>query len=219
MNLLNYLLNEVKQQRVGKEAALGLIMQWRARTAGQGTAALHPLLQRNTSELSAQRFSTQLTGSEFFLAEHVVRGRRVLPGVASLEMAREALLQAGVAVQGQAVRLKNVAWIRPVVVDEPIELHVGLYQDAHDAITFELYSGDDLVHSEGTAEVFPPGGAERLDLDALRAQCTAGVVAGIDCYARFAQVGLDYGPGHQALQTVYLGERMALARLQLPASV
>ncbi|MCX7293784.1 SDR family oxidoreductase, partial [Janthinobacterium sp.] len=47
----------------------------------------------------------------------------------------------------------------------------------------------------------------------------AGVVAGIDCYARFAQVGLDYGPGHQALQTVYLGERMALARLQLPASV
>ncbi|MCP4622043.1 MAG: type I polyketide synthase, partial [bacterium] len=43
--------------------------------------AIHPLLHQNTSDLSEQRYSSQFSGNEFFLADHVVGGRRVLPGV------------------------------------------------------------------------------------------------------------------------------------------
>jgi acyl transferase domain-containing protein len=56
--------------------------------------ALHPLLQRNTSDFSALRFSSRFTGEEFFLAHHRLRGQRILPGVAYLEMARAAVASA-----------------------------------------------------------------------------------------------------------------------------
>ena len=45
-------------------------------------ATLHPLLHRNTSDLAEQRFSSTFSGREFFLADHVVRGQKILPAVA-----------------------------------------------------------------------------------------------------------------------------------------
>ena len=73
----------------GGEAGAG---KWGA----AGSVVLHPLLQRNTSDLSEQRYSTTFTGEEFFLRDHRVRredGReeKILPGVAYLEMARAAI--------------------------------------------------------------------------------------------------------------------------------
>ena len=59
------------------------------------SAQLHPLLHRNTSTLSEQRFTSTFTGEEFFLMDHQVQGQKVLPGVAYLEMARAALTAAG----------------------------------------------------------------------------------------------------------------------------
>src|SRR5205807_6568711 len=55
------------------------------------TAILHPLLHRNTSDLSEQRYSSTFTGEEFFLRDHFVRTgdgalQKVLPGVVYLEM-------------------------------------------------------------------------------------------------------------------------------------
>ena len=58
---------------------------------------LHPLLHENTSDLSSQRFRTRLSGEEFFLSDHVVQGRRVLPGVAYLEMAHAAVARSAAA--------------------------------------------------------------------------------------------------------------------------
>jgi len=40
---------------------------------------LHPLLERNTSDLTEQQFTTRLTGREFFLRDHVVQGEKVFP--------------------------------------------------------------------------------------------------------------------------------------------
>src|SRR5262249_52429350 len=79
--------------------------------------ALHPLLQRNTSDFSAQRFSSRFTGREFFLADHRIQGQRILPGVAYLEMARAAvaLAHGGLAM---GIRLRHVVWARPFVVLE-----------------------------------------------------------------------------------------------------
>ena len=53
--------------------------------------SIHPLLHQNTSDLSEQRFSSTFTGEEFFFEDHVMKGRRVLPGVVCLEMARAAV--------------------------------------------------------------------------------------------------------------------------------
>jgi acyl transferase domain-containing protein len=60
--------------------------------AKQRPSRLHPLIDRNSSDLSEQRYSTVLTGEAFYLRDHVVRGQRVMPGVVQLEWARLLIL-------------------------------------------------------------------------------------------------------------------------------
>jgi acyl transferase domain-containing protein/enoyl-CoA hydratase/carnithine racemase/acyl carrier protein len=90
--------------------------------AGPAAGVLHPLLQRNTSDLSEQRYSSTFTGEEFFLRDHRV-GRdgggteKVLPGAAYLEMARAAIAQAWPMQPLSAVlELRNIVWAQPIVV-------------------------------------------------------------------------------------------------------
>ena len=65
---------------------------WINAVANQGAAyrrspaVLHPLLHTNTSTLGEQRFTSQFSGTEFFLADHVIKGSSVLPGVCYLEL-------------------------------------------------------------------------------------------------------------------------------------
>ncbi|OMG74766.1 amino acid adenylation domain-containing protein [Burkholderia ubonensis] len=182
---------------------------------GAAQAALHPLLQRNTSGLSGARFSARFAGDEGFLARHGETGERVLPGAAGLEMVREALVQAGGVEAGGGVRLREVAWARPVSVGaQPVEVHVGLYPLEDGTVEFDVSDGSDEVHCEGTVEALAAPG-ERLDLDALRAQCGRERLDGEACAAVFAASGLAGSPAWLAIEQILIGEDCALARLSL----
>ncbi|GAA3036167.1 hypothetical protein GCM10020000_12210 [Streptomyces olivoverticillatus] len=70
-----------------------------------------------------------LSGDEPFLRDHVVRGRRILPGVVHLEMAREAAALALGADVSAPLRMRNVTWVRPLVADgapTPVDVLVKL---------------------------------------------------------------------------------------------
>ncbi|SFJ92820.1 beta-ketoacyl synthase N-terminal-like domain-containing protein, partial [Thermoflavimicrobium dichotomicum] len=106
-------------------------------------AFLHPLLHINTSDFTGQRFTSTFTGREFFLTDHMVKGERILPGVAYLEMARAAVEQAlkGFGPGQTGLLLKNVVWIRPIVVGEdPIQVHIGLTPRENGEIEYQVYS-------------------------------------------------------------------------------
>ncbi|WP_313462886.1 GNAT family N-acetyltransferase, partial [Achromobacter sp.] len=175
-----------------------------ARTAGAlagsaREAVLHPLVHRNTSDLSEQRYSTWLTGEEFVLRDHIVLGQRVVPGVAQLEWARAAV---SLALGGAAaIRLEQVSWMRRLAVAEPLEVHIGLEVEDDGRIGYEIYSGEGeavQVYSQGWAAVAAPAEAPTVDLAALRAQCGR-TFSSEDCYARFAAMGLHQGPSFQSL--------------------
>ncbi|WP_266160111.1 SDR family NAD(P)-dependent oxidoreductase, partial [Dyella silvatica] len=187
-------------------------------------AALHPLLHRNTSDVAGLRFSTQLSGDEFFLTDHRVQGNRVLPGVAQLEMARHAMGEA----LGTTTRLvlSDVRWLRPVVVGaDGLALHMALYPEDSGDVSFEIYSEDQhgqaLLYSQGLALLNGPEQAlpGQHDLAALREQCTQARWDAQACYAVFEQLGLHYGPSFQGLNELLLGPKAVLARISLPASV
>ena len=55
---------------------------------------IHPLVHENTSDLMEQRFRTALTGRENFLVDHGIKGRKILPEAAYLEMVRAAVTRA-----------------------------------------------------------------------------------------------------------------------------
>jgi acyl transferase domain-containing protein/acyl-CoA synthetase (AMP-forming)/AMP-acid ligase II/shikimate kinase/acyl carrier protein/2-polyprenyl-3-methyl-5-hydroxy-6-metoxy-1,4-benzoquinol methylase len=119
---------------------------------------LHPLLQQNTSDFSEQRFSSTFTGEEFFLKDHCFHGKRILPGVAYLEMARAAAeVAAGtLAEKPMGIRLKDIVWLRPIVAGErPVQIHIGLFPEDSTRqggeIAFEIYSSPcerGILHSQ-----------------------------------------------------------------------
>lgn len=177
------------------------------------------------------------TGDEFYFTDHVVAGRKMLPGVAYLEMARAAVVLAseghgGPAAQG--VILKNIVWTRPLVWENgvgekaPLEVHIRFSSEematrTDSAMAFEVFtragssdSGEVMVHSRGTAEVLPVKEAPELDIPAIKTKCSLHQMGAEDCYDAYENMGISYGAGHRGIQALYVGDDQVLARLTLP---
>ncbi|KAA6474297.1 SDR family NAD(P)-dependent oxidoreductase [Bacillus swezeyi] len=192
------------------------------KTRDAANSSVHPLLHRNTSDFTEQRFSSSFTGKEFFLSDHVVQGQKILPGVAYLEMAREAAEQAaGDLEDGQrVVSLRDIVWIRPIAIEsEPKEIHIGLYPEDSGEITYEIYSKHEnpVIHSQGSAIISVEPDTPVLDLQTLQAECSLDTVTSEQCYAAFRKIGLDYGEGYQGIEKVLVGQEQLLAKISLPA--
>ncbi|MCX8131567.1 MAG: SDR family NAD(P)-dependent oxidoreductase [Clostridia bacterium] len=189
---------------------------------------IHPLLHKNTSDIYEQKFSSFFSGSEFFLADHIINGNKVFPGAAHLEMARAAVEQSSDAFRENmpGVMFKNVVWVRPAVVeDQLLQVNIGLFAENKREIAYEIYGpentikGEREVYSQGMVVLLQAGEAPVMDLGGLRTQCSQGVFSSLQCYAAFKKIGIDYGPGHQGIERIYKGTGRLLARLSLPASV
>ncbi|MEC1645619.1 non-ribosomal peptide synthetase [Bacillus halotolerans] len=191
-----------------------------------GVSALHPLLHQNTSDFSEQRFSSVFTGEEFFLTDHVVRGKPVLPGVAYLEMAQMAVNKATGSTNEQDVRIKlnHAVWVQPVVVEsQPVHVHISLFPEEDGKITYDIYStgegSDSAIHSQGSAELITAAEKPAWDLGELQRRCSRKELSPHQFYEEGRSRGMFHGPAFQGIQKVNIGNREVLARLQLPASV
>ncbi|CAL9331576.1 SDR family NAD(P)-dependent oxidoreductase [Streptomyces sp. Tu 3180] len=198
--------------------------------ARPGTAGPHPLLHEDVSDFAARRYRTRFTGEEHFLTDHVVKGRKVLPGVACLEMARAAAaLTPGTSGPGggaDAVALRNVVWARPVAVDaEPVTLVTSLTAKGPDEADYEITGtpgpasgAAPVVHSQGQV-VRRAVTQAQLDLPALRAACDQLELTAAELYRAYEAIGFRYGPSHRGLERLHIGRGQILARLVLPGSV
>lgn len=202
--------------------------------AAHELAALHPLAQRNISTLHAQRIASTLTGREFFLAHHVVAERKTLSAAACLEMARAAVelslpspnfLQPKGVGEVPVVRCQQIVWARPLCVEDgPKEVRVAVSGKPPGPVEFEIRaldgqkSDEEIVYGQGRAEQGLSAAPPVIDLDALRASAPLEYSAG-QCYAVFAALGIDYGPGHRGLDKLYAGPALVMARLRLPEAI
>ncbi|MFF8597098.1 SDR family NAD(P)-dependent oxidoreductase [Streptomyces sp. NPDC015220] len=180
---------------------------------------------RNASTLWAQRFEAEFTGDEFFLAGHRVQSEPTLPAVATVELAQAAVLESvvgRVSYDEHAVHLSQLVWLRPVRAGAgPVRVRIGLTprEDQRLDVTLCDPADPDIVYGQGVARVREHGGegAPRLDLDALRAACDPAGLPGGECYAAYDALGIVYGPAMRGLSTLWVGDGVALARLDLPA--
>lgn len=190
---------------------------------GPSTAALHPLVGHNISTLDVQRYRTTFSGREFFLEDHQVQQKPVLPGVAHLEAALAAVKlaigeQPG---SGTNIQLKNVVWTKPFTYDRNNDqLEISLYPE-DDHIRFQIHgpeNGD--LYSQGSVllgQALPETPA--VDLDGLRQRCNRAQLTAADCYQGLNNMNFQYGPRLQAIQTILVGEDQLLAKLRLPEAV
>ncbi|MCY7822955.1 amino acid adenylation domain-containing protein [Bacillus spizizenii] len=189
--------------------------------------SIHPLLHQNTSDFSEQKFSSVFTGEEFFLRDHMVRGKPVLPGVAYLEMAHAAIKQATGSNNGQGVRIRlnHTVWVQPVVVDEhSAQVDIGLFPEEDGKITFDIYStqeegADPVIHSQGSAELVSAVETPVVDLDEISSRCGKRKMSPDQFYEEGRSRGMFHGSAFQGIKNVDIGNREVLAQLQLPENV
>ncbi|PYD40058.1 polyketide synthase [Serratia plymuthica] len=187
---------------------------------------LHPLVHRNTSDLSALSFTSWFDGGEFFLSDHVVMGKRLLPGVAYLEMARAAVEQ--LVGRERRLQLTQIVWIRPYIAAGENGLSpvmVKLLPQSPTVIRFEICSqmadGQTQTHCQGKAIVADSFAASetRLDLSVAMAEHQEGTLEKAECYRAFHQLGIEYGTGHQGIERLHVAKGRVLAQLVLPETL
>jgi polyketide synthase PksL len=227
IDFVEYVVAELRSKRLSKTDALALIQQFALRTV-KGSL-IHPLLQSNTSDLNQQSYASIFTGNEFFLKDHRVQGRLLLPGVAYLEMARAAIEQA-LPLQSDAtttLELQNVVWARPVVVTRSREVTVALFPgdvegQPIERAYFEIYSedgGQEIVHCQGLAAFTRRPAPVQLDIEQLKGQMRRSRVEAGAVYAAFTKMGIEFGPALQSVTAIYQGDQQVLAQLRLPPVV
>ncbi len=208
--------------------------------AAPQTPWLHPLLQRNASTAECPAFETDLPANSPWLADHVIAGRPVLPGVASLEMMRAA---ASLWLGHPVRRLERVQWDAPVVGGaDGVRLQVQLRWVAAQASSLPnaqapspasaqtLQLSVHSRHEQGwsralaRATVVVPANAQVVD-----SLCPALVAPAMEegsstqnaaqFYGAFAEEGFAYGPALRGLESVQVGAQMAQVRLRTQGQV
>ncbi|TXH70589.1 MAG: SDR family NAD(P)-dependent oxidoreductase [Lysobacteraceae bacterium] len=189
-----------------------------------GASVLHPMLHANVSDLGQQRYRTRFTGSEFFLSDHQVDidgvARKVLPGVACLEMARTAVINAIVAKDSDmCIELCDTTWLRPIVVDEEITVEITLAAEDDSRISFEISSiqnDEPCVHCTGWAVVGDLSNSEKVDHARISERMRDGDICAEDLYAKCSRMGLNYGPSLRGVSVITRGDRELLTVLRIP---
>ncbi|ODS25133.1 hypothetical protein AB835_00250 [Candidatus Endobugula sertula] len=206
-------------------------------------STLHPLLHKNTSDWYGQKFTSIFNGEEFFLRDHVVQGKKILPGVTYLEMTRAAVQQSiGLCEDKKiSIQLNNVIWKSPIEIGfNQQEVNIRFYRDKQipiresidEQITYEIYTGpadpSDLktsVRCQGVAtfsfcDKYSAINIEKsLDIPHLKSQLSQESLDIKQCYEHFKQTGMYYGLSHQAIDALYIGDYQVLAKLSLPECV
>ena len=183
---------------------------------------LHPLIDSNESTLKEQCFKKTFTGEEFYLKDHIVGQNKILPGSAYLEIARAS---GNFACKNQkVVVIKNVIWLKPIIVDDKgKDIYVSLYPNS-DSIAFEVYSEEQeerTVYSEGNLVVSSCSSQsnfnktpEKINFEAIKSRCTDKLTHS-QCYHMFAELELNYGPMFRTIQEIFIGTNESLAVLEV----
>ncbi|AIQ12932.1 SDR family NAD(P)-dependent oxidoreductase [Paenibacillus durus] len=186
---------------------------------------LHPLIGQNTSSLYEQKFSTRLSGEEFFFKDHVIGGTRILPGAAYLEMARAAGEIAG---EQQVSKLRNVIWLQPMTITgEACGITTTLVpkgafveaqiRSAH-AKDF-VYAQGNIILGDSRETADSSGNGLKLNIPAIIKSCDA-PVSGEVCYRKLYEMGFQYGRSLRVIQEHgSRNNQEAWAYLSLPAEI
>ncbi|SFM59241.1 Acyl transferase domain-containing protein [Chitinophaga sp. YR627] len=179
--------------------------------------SLHPLLHQNISTLAQQQFISHFTGEEAFLADHVINGQKILPGVAYMEMVHTAIGRSITTEEG-TVSIHNVIWARPLVADaKGADVYVTLDAKSDNSIDFSIHSftSEKMIHSKGTVQINALPEKPRIDIASLQQDFTAINRSAQEYYNVYRDMGIVYGPFYQGISRIYKTDQSLLVKLVL----
>ena len=184
----------------------------------------HPFIQRRlpSSEPTQGTFRSPAAGQLCALvADHVVQGRVVFPGMGYLELARAAFDAAAQSAKGAALR--DFYFLAPLVAETPdLWVQGTVEQGAIDVRSGTLESDGQLaddaaLHTSG--KLGEHAGPKPIDLAAQRTRCCSRAADTPSFFDYFQSVGLQYGPAFRLVQAAWVGEgAAAVGQLRLRSS-
>ena len=172
------------------------------------------------SQTDSSRFSLRMNKEEFFIRDNEVYGRKIVPGVAYLEIVKASLERAG---RGIVTQIKNLYWIDMVDVNSG-EKEVVLKVKENDS------AGEFIITSENGEKTnaqgfysYDSGLIEQLknkvvDVKAVIEQSTS-CVEGKSCYEGYKNRLFIIGSSLQSMEKMYFTDQQVLSILKLPANV
>jgi len=170
-------------------------------------------------------FRSVFNGREAFLADHVIQGQKILPGMAYLELARAAVAASVPVASDEMLVLHDSVFVNALTVKDARTAFIRVYPGGAGQFGVEV-STDQGVHFQTRVSLqnradhlAARGHADRLDLEALRAACTRPGPGKAAFYQTFRNRGVELGPSHRGVDEILLGARgEGLARIRLPGS-
>lgn len=177
---------------------------------------LHPLIDENISDLMEQKYCKRLSGEEYYVADHVFNGQKVLPGVVHIEMARAAC---EMAMRNKVHKLKNIVWIVPIVAETPKEIEIAIAIKEND-ISYQIRSeeeGNVILHSQGKVEYESDSvyEDEYIDIQGCRLRCNDYLEHDVFYETNNSWV-YYYGESYQAFTEAYIGDKEVIAIIEVP---
>jgi iturin family lipopeptide synthetase A len=169
-----------------------------------------------TEPAAALVYPKILRASDFFLRDHKVGDRQILPGVCHLEFVREA---ARALLGADPCGFEEVVWQRPVVVREQEHaVEIRLTEEGGGSYHFELGragSGDRKPYSKGRLRL-AAGGERAAPVESFlppSRRAAFGECVGV--YEKFAEFGLNYGETFRAIRQIQGNDHEAWADIEL----
>ncbi|CAM3824433.1 MULTISPECIES: non-ribosomal peptide synthetase [Flavobacterium] len=179
----------------------------------------HPLLHENNSGFDNISFSSNFSGEEHFLSDHVINGQKILPGVAHLEMALQAYFKA-TTLPVQPCLLTNIFWVKPIVQkSEKQKITISLSKENEGNCEFfinTISEDNNIQNSKGyikkiedSLQSIPP-----VNIEGFKEKGTD-VIEGTKIYDAFLKNGVTYGTSHQVIQKLWIKGTEALVLLNV----
>ena len=176
---------------------------------------VHPLLHSHETREEAVLFTSIYSGNEFFFEDHIVNDRKILPGVAYLEMAlsgsRNVLHQ-------NAKKVKNLTWLTPFSIEnDPKKVQIVFEPNGKD-VDYSVFSTENenkKMHGTGVISYLENEKPTCYDLSKIRNKMSNSLAKN-ECYQLFEQLGIKYGKSFQGIETLFYSDIEALSRIQLP---
>ena len=197
---------------------------WAEKKSEEAVTKLHTFVHKNISDFDCQSYSSVFDGNEVFFKEHIIGGRKILPGVAYLELAREAVFDAsGYSEEQENLKttFKNVGWFTTVdVSDENQTVDISLYEDNQDDIEYEIYTGsgdEEVINSQGKISVTEVDVVPQENIENIKEQCSTHISSD-DCYKKYEQMDMKYGDTFKCIRDIYVGNNISVAKLVMPSN-
>jgi polyketide synthase PksN len=171
-------------------------------------------------------FSSVFDGTEPFLADHIIQGQKILPGMAYLEIARAAVAASAPPGEGAMLVLNDSVFVNALTVKDKRTATVRVYPGAAGQFGVEV-STEQGVHFQTRVSVqktseylAAKGHAPVLDIAGLRAGITRPGPTKSAFYQIYRNRGVELGPSHRGVDEIFMSEDRSegFMRIRLPGS-